>query len=167
MTKKITELEDEKRSLQEEVGTMTDKLAATQRKMRSTLDDLWIRFVVSESKREDLTENLAKQEAALEEERKKRNEFGKQLFSDVQSIPRQVVDSSVALTKKIELLQVTLDNATAHSSQNDQIKECLEALQPLRLTPVMTMQDIERMSNTPNLVHERSVTVLIYCTAWI
>ncbi|CAN9289314.1 unnamed protein product [Alternaria alternata] len=155
LTKKITELEDEKRSLQEEVGTMTDKLAATQRKMRSTLDDLWIRFVVSESKREDLTENLAKQEAALEEERKKRNEFGKQLFSDVQSIPRQVVDSSVALTKKIELLQVTLDNATAHSSQNDQIKECLEALQPLRLTPVMTMQDIERMSNTPNLVHER------------
>ncbi|CAN9110566.1 unnamed protein product [Alternaria alternata] len=155
LTKKITELEDEKRSLQEDVGTMTDKLAATQRKMRSTLDDLWIRFVVSESKREDLAENLAKQEAALKEERKKRDEFGKQLFSDVQSIPRQVVDSSVALTKKIELLQVTLDNTTTHSSQNDQIKECLEALQPLRLTPVMTMQDIERMSNTPNLVHER------------
>ncbi|CAN9087830.1 unnamed protein product [Alternaria alternata] len=155
LTKKITELEDEKRSLQEDVGTMTDKLAATQRKMRSTLDDLWIRFVVSESKREHLAENLAKQEAALKEERKKRDEFGKQLFSDVQSIPRQVVDSSVALTKKIELLQVTLDNTTTHSSQNDQIKECLEALQPLRLTPVMTMQDIERMSNTPNLVHER------------
>ncbi|CAN9106790.1 unnamed protein product [Alternaria alternata] len=155
LTKKITELEDEKRSLQEDVGTMTDKLAATQRKMRSTLDDLWIRFVVSESKREDLAENLAKQEAALKEERKKRDEFGKQLFSDVQSIPRQVVDSTVALTKKIELLQVTLDNTTTHSSQNDQIKECLEALQPLRLTPVMTMQDIERMSNTPNLVHER------------
>ncbi|CAN9107140.1 unnamed protein product [Alternaria alternata] len=155
LIKKITELEDEKRSLQEDVGTMTDKLAATQRKMRSTHDDLWIRFVVSESKREDLAENLAKQEAALKEERKKRDEFGKQLFSNVQSIPRQVVDSSVALTKKIELLQVTLDNTTTHSSQNDQIKECLEALQPLRLTPVMTMQDIERMSNTPNLVHER------------
>lgn len=175
LTEKITELEDEKRALQKEVGIMTDKLAATQRKMRSTLDDLWIRFLVSESKRENLAENLGKQEAALKEERKNRDEFKKQFFSDVQSIPRQVVDSSVTLTKKIELLQATLDNATAHGSQNDQIKECLEALQPLRLTPVLTMQDIERMNSTLNLVHERSVTVLymlhvtilIYRTAWI
>ncbi|CAI9626467.1 unnamed protein product [Alternaria burnsii] len=155
LTEKITELEDEKQALQKEVGTMTDKLAATQRKMRSTLDDLWIRFLVSESKREDLAKNLGKQEAALKEERKNRNEFEKQFFSDVQSIPRQVVDSSVALTKKIELLQATLDNTTAHGSQNDHIKECLEALQPLRLAPVLTTQDIDRMNSTLNLVHER------------
>jgi chromosome segregation ATPase len=175
LTEKITELEDEKRTLQEEVETMTDKLAATQRKMRSTLDDLWIRFLVSESKRKDLAENLGKQEAALKEERKKRDELEKQFFSDVQSIPCQVVDSSVTLTKKIELLQATLDDATAHGSQNDQIKECLEALQPLRLTPVLKMQDIEKMNSTLNLVHERSVTVLYmlhvtiltYRTAWI
>lgn len=152
---KITELEDEKQALQQEFLAITDKLTATQRKMKSTLDDVYVRFVISESKRKDLAENLDKQDAVLKEERTKRDQMEKQLLSGVQSIPRQVVHSSDTLIKKLELLQTSLDNATADDSRNGQIEECLDALQTLRLTPALTMQDIEKLESTLRLVHER------------
>ncbi|KAG9187532.1 hypothetical protein G6011_05403 [Alternaria panax] len=155
LTEKITELEDEKRALRQDFEVMTDKLAATQRKLKSTLDEVYVRFIVSESRRKNLAENLSKQEAELKEERKKGDEMHMQLLSGVQSISRQVVDSSDALTKKIELLQTSVDNTTAHDNHNGQIKECLDLLQTLRLTPALTMQDIEKMDSTLRLVHER------------
>ncbi|KAL1801309.1 hypothetical protein ACET3X_001651 [Alternaria dauci] len=155
LTEKITELEDEKRALQQEVGTMTDKLAATQRKMRSTLEDVWKRLLLSESKREDLAENVGKLEAALNDERKNRDILSKQLLSGIHSIPRQIIDSSDALTEKIELLTASLENADARDSRRDQIKESLDVLQTLRQTPALTVQDIEKMSSILRLVHER------------
>jgi chromosome segregation ATPase len=160
LIEKISELEDEKKALQGEFLAITDKLATTQRKMRSMLDDVYVRYIISESKRNDLAESLGRQDAVLKEERKKRDKMEKQLLSGVQGIPRQVVDISDALTKKLELLQASLDNATAHDTRNSQIKECLDALQTLPLTPALTMQDIEKMESTLRLVHERYVVAI-------
>jgi hypothetical protein len=152
---KITELEDEKQALQQEFLTVTDKLTATQRKMKSTLDDVYVRFVISESKRKDLAENLDKQDAVLKEERRKRDEMEQQHLSGVRNIPRQFVDSFDTLIKKLELLQTSLNNVTTDDSRDGQIEECLDALQTLRLTPALTMQGIEKLESTLRLVRER------------
>jgi hypothetical protein len=151
---KITELEDEKQALQQEFLTVTDKLTATQRKMKSTLD-VYVRFVISESKRKDLADNLGKQDAVLKEERRKRDEMEQQLLSGVRNTPRQLFDSSDTLIKKLELLQTSLNNATTDDSRDGQIEECLDTLQTLRRTPALTMQGIEKLESTLGLVHER------------
>jgi uncharacterized protein YihD (DUF1040 family) len=155
LREKITELDSEKRALQQEFEDMTDKLIASQRKMKSTLDDIYVQYIISESKRRDLVEKLGKQDVELEEARRKRDDMENQLLSGIQSVPHQLFDSSDALTKKLELLQTSLDKATAHDNRNDQLRECLDALQTLRTTPALTIEDIKNMEGTLCLVHER------------
>jgi uncharacterized protein YihD (DUF1040 family) len=162
LREKITELDSEKCALQQEFEDMTDKLVASQRKMKSTLDDIYVQYVISESKRKDLVEKLGKQDVELEEAGRKRDDMEKQLLSGIQNIPHRLFDSSDALTKNLELLQISLDKATAHDNRNNQLRDCLEALQTLRSTPVLTTEDIKNMEGTLGLVHERQVRVLPY-----
>jgi hypothetical protein len=55
----------------------------------------------------------------------------------------------------MESLQTVFETATSHDKRDDQIKECLDALQTLRSTPALTVQDIERMESTLHLLQER------------
>jgi hypothetical protein len=155
LSEKISELENEKKVLYREFCATTDRLATSQRKMKSTLDDVYMRYTMSELKRKHLVEHLYKQGIELKEERRKREDTEKQLLSDVQGIPRQIVSSSDTLAKKMESLQIVFETATSHDKRNDQIKECLDALQTLRSTPALTVQDIERMESTLHLLQER------------
>lgn len=157
LTDKITELEDEKKTLYREFETAIDRLTLTQRKMKSTLDVVYVRFMISESKRRDLIENLGKRDAELKEERRKREDMEKQLLSGVQSIPGKIVDASNNLAKKLESLQTSFEQASANDDRDAQIKECLDALRTLQMSPALTIKDIEKMESTLRLVHERQV----------
>ncbi|KAI4685944.1 uncharacterized protein J4E88_003781 [Alternaria novae-zelandiae] len=148
LTEKITELEDEKKTLYHECETAVDKLAATQQKMKSALDDVYGRFIISESKRIDLIENLGKRDAEIGDERRKRDDMEKQLLSIVQSIPGQIVDASDTLAKKLESLQTSIEQAPAHDDRDNPIEECLDALRTLQMSPALTAKDIEKMEST-------------------
>ncbi|KAI4710840.1 hypothetical protein J4E89_004430 [Alternaria sp. Ai002NY15] len=157
LTEKITELEDEKKTLYREFETAIDRLAATQRKMKSTLEDVYKRFIMSESKRGYLIENLGKRDAELGEERRKREDMEKQLLSSVQSIPGKIVDASDTLAKKLASLQTSFEQASAHDDRKNPIEECLDALRTLQMSPALTTKDIEKMEGTLRLVHERQL----------
>jgi len=166
LTEKITELEDEKKTLYREFETTIDKLTATQQKMKSTLEDVYVRFIISESKRRDLIENLGKRDAELGEERRKRDDMEKQLLAGIQSIPGKIVDASDNLAKKLDSLQTSFEQASAHNDRDAQIKECLDALQTLQMSPGLTIKEIEKMESTLRLVHEWQVMVLSYRASW-
>ncbi|KAH6865743.1 hypothetical protein BKA58DRAFT_226544 [Alternaria rosae] len=155
LTDKITELEDEKKTLYREFETAIDRLTLTQRKMKSTLDVVYVQFIISESKRRDLLENLGKRDAELGEERRKREDMEKQLLSGVQSIPGKIVDASDNLAKKLESLQTSFEQASANDDRDAQIKECLDALRTLQMSPALTIKEIEKVESTLRLVHER------------
>jgi hypothetical protein len=152
---KIAEIENEKDVLRREFEATTDALAKSQRKMKSVIDDLYIRYVISESKKKDLAEKLIKQEAVCEEERRKRDDVEKQLLSGVQSVQRQLGDSSTALVEKIELLQSSVNKLAEGDDHNTEIKECLAVVRSLQLTPFLNSKDVQKAEGMLRFVHER------------
>jgi hypothetical protein len=152
---KIAEIENEKDVLRREFEATTDALAKSQRKMKSVIDDLYIRYVISESKKKDLAEKLIKQEAVCEEERRKRDDVEKQLLSGVQSVQRQLGDSSTALVEKIELLQSSVNKLAEGDDHDTEIKECLAVARSLQLTPFLNSKDVQKAEGMLRFVHER------------
>jgi hypothetical protein len=152
---KIAEIENEKDVLRREFEATTDALVKSQRKMKSVIDDLYIRYVISESKKKDLAEKLSKQEAVCEEERRKRDDVEKQLLSGVQSVQRQLGDSSTALVEKIELLQSSVNKLAEGDDHDTEIKECLAVAQSLQLTPFLNSKDVQKAEGMLRFAHER------------
>jgi hypothetical protein len=152
---KIAEIENEKDVLRRKFEATTDALAKSQRKMKSVIDDLYIRYVISESKKKDLAEKLIKQEAVCEEERRKRDDVEKQLLSGVQSVQRQLGDSSTALVEKIELLQSSVNKLAEGDDHDTEIKECLAVARSLQLTPFLNSKDVQKAEGMLRFVHER------------
>jgi L-rhamnose mutarotase len=152
---KIAEIENEKDVLRREFETTTDKLARSQREMKTTLDDIYIRYVISESKKKDLAKNLSRQEAMCQEDRRKRDDLEKQLLSGVQSVQRQLGDSSTALIEKLELLQSSVNNLADDDDHTLEIKECLAVTRSLQLTPFLSTKDVQKAEGMLRFVHER------------
>jgi hypothetical protein len=152
---KIAEIESEKDALRREFEATTDILAKNQKNLKSTVEDLYIRFTISDSKKKDLAENLSKQEAMYEEERRKRDDLEKQLLSGVQNMQRQLGDSSTALFDKLKLLQSSVNNLAAADDQDVAIKECLAVLRTLQSTPFLTAKDMQKAEGMLRFVHER------------
>jgi hypothetical protein len=152
---KIAEIENEKDSLRREFEATTDVLAKSQKNMRKMVEDLYIRLTLSDSKKRDLAENLRKQEAMYQEERRKRDEFEKQLLSGVQNMQRQLGDSSITLVDKLELLQSSVNKVSANDDRHVEIKECLTVLRSLQSTPFLTSKDVQKAEGLLRFVHER------------
>ena len=152
---KIVEIENEKDSLRREFEATTDVLAKSQKNMRKMVEDLYIRLTLSDSKKRDLAENLRKQEAMYQEERRKRDELEKQLLSGVQNMQRQLGDSSTTLVDKLELLESSVNKVATKDDLHVEIKECLTVLRSLQSTPFLTSKDVQKAEGMLRFVHER------------
>lgn len=155
LQQKVAEVESEKESLWHEFEKTLTALAKGQKNLRETIDDLYVRLVISESKRKDLAENLNKEVAMYEEEKRKRNELEKQLLCSVQRVQRQLGDGSTSVTERLGNLQTSLAHVAAVQEQDSGVQDCLAALQKLQATPFLTSKDAQKSEGMLRFVHER------------
>jgi hypothetical protein len=122
---KLSEIENEKDSLRRDFEVTIETLGKNHKNLKATINDIYMRLVISESKKKGLEEDLSKQEKMCEAERRKRDDLEKQLLSGAQSIQRQLEEGSTALVNKLALLQSSVDAIAAEDAPNEGIKECL------------------------------------------
>ncbi|KAF2825351.1 hypothetical protein CC86DRAFT_383251 [Ophiobolus disseminans] len=151
---KIAEIESEKESLRRDFESTMDTVAKGQKAMRSTVEDLYVRLTISESKRKDLAENMSKQVAMFEEEKTKRNELEKQLLSSVHSVQRQLGDQSTQLVEKVESLQKSVESAMSEDEKDASAAECLTILREFQGTPFVTAKDLKKAEGMLRFVHD-------------
>lgn len=154
LQQQIAEVEKEKNELRRDFDATLDKVSKGQRSLRQTIDDLYVRLIISESKRKDLAENMTKQVAMYEEEKAKRNDVEKQLLSSVQGVQQQLGDHSTQFIDKLESLQAMVESAQAQDKSDPSAQECLVALKQLQSIPFLTTKDLEKAAGMLRFVHE-------------
>jgi hypothetical protein len=155
LQKKIAEVESEKQSLRRDFEATLEVLGKGQKSLKDTVDEVYVRVIISESKRKDLAEDLSKQIAMYEEEKRKRDDLEKQLLSSVQSVQRQLGDGSTALNEKLATLQTSVEDVAARDGQDLRVEECLAALQKLQSTPFLTARDVQKAEGMLRFVRGR------------
>ncbi|KAH3945157.1 hypothetical protein HBI25_148960 [Parastagonospora nodorum] len=153
LQQKITEMEHEKVSLQHDFEATVDTLAKGHRTLKATIDELYVRFIISESKRKDLAENLAKQSSMYEEERTRRKDLEAKLLPSFQSVQRELGDRSTQIVQKLETLQSSMDGVTSGLCENSGVQECLDALQKFQDTSFLTVKDVNKAEGMLRFVH--------------
>lgn len=151
---KIAEVENEKESLRRELETTLDTVAKGQKASKDTIEELYVRLIISDSKRKDLAENLSGQVAMFEEEKKKRNALEKELLSSVQGVERQVGNCSKQLFEKIENLKTSVESAAREDEEVSSAHQCLVILRELQGTPSITTKDLRKAEGMLRFVHE-------------
>lgn len=154
LQQKIVEVELEKQSLQRALEATLDSLAKGQRTLKATTDELYVRFIISESKRKHLVENLSRQVILYEEEKTRRKELETKLLPSFQSVQRQLGDRSTQLIEKLERLQTSVDGVASELGQGPGVQECLDALRKLQDAPFLMMKDVEKAERMLRFMHE-------------
>jgi hypothetical protein len=155
LQQKIIEVEYEKQSLQRELETTLESLAKGQRTLKGTVDELYVRLIISESKRKDLAESLAKQVSIYDEERTRRKDLETKLLPLFQTVQRQLGDRSTQIVLKLESLQASVDGVTSGLSRDSGVQECLDVLRKLQDTPFLTIKDVQKTERMLRYVHGR------------
>jgi hypothetical protein len=155
LQKKIDEVESEKKALLQGLEATLGALTKSQTSLKKTVDEFYVSIVISESKRNDLAEDLSKQITMYEEEKRKREDLEKQLLSSVQSVQRQLGDGSTALNEKLAVMQTSIENVAARDGQDSGVQECLSVLQKLQSTPFLTRKDVQKAEGMLRFVHDR------------
>ncbi|KAF2848687.1 hypothetical protein T440DRAFT_556510 [Plenodomus tracheiphilus IPT5] len=154
LREKIAEVEAERDALRKEFESTLDSFDTMKKNMMATIDDLYIRFQISESKRASHAESLRTQTAMLQEERIKRDTLEKSLIASVQIIQQHLAENTSALITKFEALQSQATAATAAEHHDSRINECLVAIRDLQSTPFLTIKDVQKAEGMLRFVHE-------------
>jgi uncharacterized coiled-coil DUF342 family protein len=157
LEEKVAEVEHEKKSLLLEFNNTLDILGKGQKKLKGTVDDLYVRLRISESKRRDLTENMTKQIAMYEEEKARRNDLESQLFPSIRNVQRQLEDRSTQITGSISTLQNSINKAASGLGQDTSLQECIETLRKFQKTPFLTVKDGQKSEGMLRFMYDEYV----------
>ncbi|KAF2026580.1 hypothetical protein EK21DRAFT_115636 [Setomelanomma holmii] len=157
---KIAEIENEKEALRHDLELTLDTVTKGQKSMKNTIDDLYFRLFISESKRKEHAESLSQQGKMYEQERNKRLDLEKQLLASVQSVERQVNDRSTAVNEKLDVIQTSIEGVTSAKDNDTSSKECLAALRELQRTPFLTAKDVRKAEGMLRFFHQNFDTKL-------
>ncbi|KAH9879650.1 hypothetical protein IAQ61_001469 [Plenodomus lingam] len=155
LREKITEIETERQSMCRHLESTLDSFAKLKRNMKETIDDLYVRLTISESKRAGHVETLIKQNSMLQEERTKRDALEKSLLASVQTIQQQIGENTLTLITKLETFQSLAAKTSDLETQTSVSKECLAAIHCLQSRPFLTIENIQRAERMLRSVHER------------
>jgi len=147
---KIAEIEDEKKILRHEFEMTTEKLMSSLQKVRKVAEDLYLKFVVSESKNRDLIESLNKQNLSCKAAEEKRDNLEKQLLSFTKDAQSQLEDRFKTLTSKVMSLHLSAEEATADGRQKLNTEECLDILRGLKATNFLKAIEVQSMLHPVN-----------------
>lgn len=155
LEKKIKEIESEKTTLLQEFSTMIGSFDKGQKSMKATLDECFIRLQLSDFKKKNLAEQLSKQNALLEEEKKRRTNLEQQILPSLQNFQRHLEDSHAALSEKLGSIQTSEGDTAADKERDACLKECIDSLRSLQATPLLTAKDFQKAESMLRFVHER------------
>jgi hypothetical protein len=154
LQQKIAEVENEKQSLQRELEATLDSLVKGQRTLKNTVDEVYVRYIISESKRKDLAENLAKQITLYEEEKTRRKDLETKLWPSFQNLHCQLENRSAQLIEKLEGLQSSVDGVACELGQDSRIQKCLRALRKVQDVPLLTTKDVQKAEGMLRFIHD-------------
>lgn len=155
LKKKLDDANSENMTLQQDMLEALDRATRSQRKTKTCLDDCFVQLVVSESKKSDLAERLAKQCGLYEEERKKRTELEQQILPILGNLQGGIGDGAQRLFAKLEDIQRTMQAINADEERNACLQQCLDEIKSLRDFPVLAPQDVKKAEGMLRFVHER------------
>lgn len=155
LQEKIAEIEREKESLRCMFEVATDASMKSQTNMKSMLEELYTRWIISESEKKGLAENLENQKSVYEDEKKKRDNLEKQLLSSVLAVQKQLGDAFIPLTGKLTQIQVSVDSFAADDKRDAGVKECLDALKQIQTAPFLTLKDVQKAERILRSMHDR------------
>lgn len=153
----ITKIVEERDALKGDLETLLESMARSQRTMLGTMRELYARHVLALSREEDLKGQLEQQDSMRNEEKSRRIELENRLLESVQSMQRQLNESSATLDNKFENLRTDLENHAAETSNDCSIKDCLLILQRLESLPLLTANDARRAEGMLRFLHEQYV----------
>lgn len=152
---RVDELEREKDLLRSELGDMLEAFAKNQRTTSKTVELLYVRLIIAESKNKELAKSLDSQIVLYEKERGKCDELDNQVLSVTRSMQQRVESACVGLKDMLDTLCVKVDKSAVSCDQDAKVTECLALLQDLRSTPFLTAQDVKKAEGMLRFVHER------------
>ena len=142
---KIAEIEDEKKILRHDFEMTIEKLLSSLRKVKKVAEDLYLKYMVSESKKRDLIESLNKQNLSCKVAEEKHDNLEKQLLSFTQDAQSRLEDRFKTLTSKVMSLHLSAEEATADGRQKLNTEECLDILRGLKATNFLKAKEVQSM----------------------
>lgn len=155
LKEKIAEIDDEKLSLRHEFDVTLDVLAKSHRNLKATVQDLYARLVVCESKRRDFARDLETRTVMYEKEQQRCAFLENQLSSSVQCLKGELRDVSSTLIDRFNTIKSSTEDLKGDNLWDPRIKECLLILQNLQVTPFLTVLDAQKAEGMLRFIHKR------------
>lgn len=153
----IAEMLTEKEALQVQLKIMVDSCAKSQKSMFKTMNELYLRYVTTLSRENDLKGRLGEQVTMYEEEKNRRTELEQQLLPSFQDLQRHLNESSAKLAEEVSSLRHTTESRASEDPSHFTTKECLLILQELQSLPLLTSNDVRDVEAPLWSLHERQV----------
>ncbi|KAF1912110.1 hypothetical protein BDU57DRAFT_79114 [Ampelomyces quisqualis] len=150
----ISEVECEKKILQQELEKTLGVVEKGQNCLRKTVDELYKQLIISQSKSRGLEENLTKQAAMYEAEKAKCTDLENRLLASVQDVQRQLGEYTANMADNIGTLQDSVDGIDAKVTQEPGVQRCLEALQKMQDTSLLTVKNVRKAEDMLRFIHE-------------
>ncbi|KAF2649893.1 hypothetical protein K491DRAFT_160100 [Lophiostoma macrostomum CBS 122681] len=144
LEKAIAEATKEKVALEEDFLTTVETLQKSQRTMRQTLDDCFVRLQISEARKKDLEEALKAKSLICKEESDKRAQLEQQIMASIQHLQRHVEENQGNLVVKLGDMQAGVEKMAHDDSRDALIQECMTALKDFHNTPFLTIKDVKK-----------------------
>lgn len=152
---KISELLEDRESLEDALNRLLVSISKSQRGMQSTMEELNVRCEAAEGKERELQKRLETQTSLYEEEKDQRIELEKRILPIVQDLQGQLEESSATLFKTLGSLGTDLQSRASDPNDLRAMKQCLSILQKMEASPPVTAQDIQKAEGMLRYLHER------------
>jgi chromosome segregation ATPase len=169
LKKAIAEVQKDKVALEQDFLATVKTLEKSQRTMKQTLDECFVRLQISEARKKDLEDALKAKSLVCKEESDKRVRLEQQIMGSIQSLQSQVEEGQGSLVEKLGAVQASLDMMAPDESRDTLIQEYMTALKDFRETPLLTIKDVQKAEGMLQFLRTRFVVLLLprLCTDWL
>lgn len=150
--KKVAELEEIKSGLIQDFNATLDKIDKSRRQTKSVLDDCYAQLIISESRNVHLAERLRFQDRLYVEEKERCLSLEQQVLPCLKALDGLVVQNGHTLRSDLTTMRESLEDKAAEQERIAHLKQCAEALDTLRTTPFLTLNNVKQAEG---ILHER------------
>ncbi|KAF2202821.1 hypothetical protein GQ43DRAFT_297989 [Delitschia confertaspora ATCC 74209] len=152
--KEFSRMRKENSALEDDFHKTIAFVEERHRRMKSVMDDAYMKLRISELEREVLMEELKRRDRFLEDEKKKRVDLEQQVRTSFQGVQRRLEESNRDLFEKLSTIQTSVEVSAANRSQDVCLKKCIEELQGLRSIPFLTLKDVKKAETMLRYAYE-------------
>ena len=155
LQEQIAELLEERVTLQCGYKLAIDTAMKSQKAMRSTMQELYMHYIMSLEREKNLEVRLNEQVRLYEDEKSRRIELEKYVLPSIQGVQHQLNEGSAVLSDKFGELLAALELRRAEDGNDGDTKECLLILQKLQSMRFLTPDDFQKAEGMLRFLYER------------